>query len=193
MAVVMFMFAQQSSNAQLKNRPFAYANFHEVTPGVLYRSKQLTAKQFQHYIRKFGIKTIINLRGTELERKWYQGEMAAVAKNSVTHYDVPLSSTRYIPPQVLDSLMSNFRLSDKPILVHCWAGADRTGLFCAAWKLKVEKCPPEEALKQLSVIYGHIPLFNSTRAMDRSFHDYICFLGYRKESVYGKRIWVRNP
>lgn len=38
-------------------------NFHEVTQGVLYRSRQLSGSQFDHFIKKFHIKTIINLGG----------------------------------------------------------------------------------------------------------------------------------
>jgi protein tyrosine/serine phosphatase len=187
------MVDRQPSDAVISDHPFAYANFHEVTPGVLYRSKQLTAEQFKHFIGKYRIKTIINLRGTSLRAKWYRNEMDALTGDSITHYDVPLSSTRYVPSRVLDSLLSIFRLSPEPILVHCQAGADRTGLFGAAWKLKVEGLSPEQASRQLSIIYGHFPLFNGTRAMDSSFYDYARFLGYALIKVHGKRTWIKNP
>lgn len=67
---------------------------------------------------------------------------------------------------------------DKPILVHCQGGADRSGLFCAAWKLKIDNVSEEKASKQLSVVYGHVPHFmwSGTEAMDSSFHDYARFL-----------------
>jgi protein tyrosine/serine phosphatase len=191
-AAFIVMIDRQPADSEAKVHPFAYANFHEVTPGVLYRSKQLTAEQFDRFIRKYGIKTVINLRGTSLQAKWYRKEMAAVAKDSIIHYDVPLSSTRYVPSRVLDSIMSLFGESPEPILVHCQAGADRTGLFCAAWKLKIEEVSPEEASKQLSIVYGHFPLFNSTRAMDSSFHDYARFLGYTTIKAHGKSTWIRN-
>jgi len=164
--------------------PFAsiipgYTNFHEVTPGVLYRSKQLTGKQIDHYVHKYGIKTIINLRGASSESRWYKKEIATAQKDSVVHLDIKLSSIRYVSAAKLDSIMTFVMACRKPLLVHCLAGADRTGLFCAAWKLKVEHQSPEKAEKQLSFIYGHITLLkNSTWAMDSSFRDYARFLGY---------------
>lgn len=162
--------------------PTFYTNFHEVTPGVLYRSKQLSGSQFDHFVKKYRIKTIINLRGASPSSKWYQDEIRTMQKDSVAHLDIPLSAIRYVPPQKLDSILGVAESANKPILVHCQGGADRSGLFCAAWKMKIGKTPEEKASKQLSIIYGHIPFFiwNRTEAMDSSFHDYVRFLGYSK-------------
>jgi hypothetical protein len=65
------------------------------------------------------------------------------------------------------------------VLIHCEAGADRSGLAAALYKLIVAKSPhklivakspPEEASAQLSFRYGHFPwLRNSTAAMARTF------------------------
>jgi protein tyrosine/serine phosphatase len=157
-------------------------NFHEVTPNILYRSKQLSGSQFDHFIKKYKIKTVINLRGASPNAKWYQGEMNMIQKDTVSHLDIGLSAIQYVPAQKVDSIMSIAAAAAKPILVHCQGGADRSGLFCAAWKLKFEKVPEEKASKQLSFIYGHIPFFiwNRTEAMDSSFRDYVRFLGYSK-------------
>ena len=158
------------------------SNFHEVTPGVLYRSRQLSGSQFDHFIKKYRIKTVINLRGASAGAKWYQDEMNVMQRDSVSHLDIHLSAVKYVPPQRLDSIMGVAASATKPILVHCQGGADRSGLFCAAWKLKIEKVPEVKASKQLSFIYGHIPFFiwSGTEAMDSSFRDYVRFLGYSK-------------
>ena len=157
-------------------------NFHEVTPAVLYRSRQLSGSQLDHYIKKYQIKTVINLRGASPDAKWYQDEMNIMQKDTVSHLDIGLSAIRYVPTQKVDSIMSVAATAAKPILVHCQGGADRSGLFCAAWKLKIEKVPEVKASKQLSFIYGHIPFFiwSGTEAMDSSFRDYVRFLGYSK-------------
>lgn len=153
------------------------SNFHEVAPGQLYRSRQLSAGQFDHFIKKYGIKTVINLRGASSDSKWYKDELKTVQTDSVAHLDIPLSAVQYVPPQKVDSIIAVAASESKPILVHCQGGADRSGLFCAAWKLKVEHESFEKSSKQLSFIYGHIPFFrNRTEAMDSSFNDYATYL-----------------
>lgn len=150
------------------------SNFHEVTPGELYRSGQLSAKQFDRYIKQYGIKTVINLRGESKKAKWYKEEMKVMGKDSVNHINIRLFARRYIPPMKVDSIINLAVTAEKPILVHCQGGADRSGLFCAAWKLKIEKRSAEESSKQLSFVYGHIPylIWRKTAAMDSSFRDY---------------------
>lgn len=149
-------------------------NFHEVTPKVLYRSKQLSGNQFDQIIKKYHIKTVINLRGASPGKKWYKEELYVMQMDSVTHIDIGLSATRYVSPQKTDSIMEVAVSAAKPILVHCKRGADRTGLFCAAWKLKFEHTSVENASKQLSYIFGHIPIpvLSKTDVMDSSFRDY---------------------
>jgi protein tyrosine/serine phosphatase len=149
------------------------SNFHEVTPNVLYRSRQLSGSQFDHFIRKYQIRTVINLRGASPDDAWYQNEMKMMKKDSVSHLDIHLSAVRYVPPQKVDSIMEVAASATEPILVHCQGGADRTGLFCAAWKVRCENASVESASHQLSFIYGHIPFFvwRKTEAMDSSFYD----------------------
>ena len=149
-------------------------NFHEVTPGALYRSRQLSVNQFDHIIKKYKIKTVINLRGASPDAQWYKDEIKTMQMDSVVHLDFALSAVRYMPPQRIDSIIGIAASETKPVLVHCQGGADRSGLFCAAWKLKVEGAPVNKASKQLSFVYGHIPYFiwSKTKAMDSSFVSY---------------------
>ena len=158
------------------------SNFHEVTPGNLYRSAQLSGRGFDHYIKKYGIKTVINLRGGSPGAKWYDDEMNTMKKDSVLHIDIPLSATHYVPSQKIDSIMGVASIVPRPILVHCRGGADRSGLFCASWRLKIENYPAEKSSKQLSFIYGHIPFsrWSNTKAMDSSFNDYVRYLKNRE-------------
>jgi hypothetical protein len=43
-----------------------------------------------------------------------------------------------------------------PALIHCKSGADRTGFVTAVYLLTVEHRPVEDALKQLSLRFGHL-------------------------------------
>jgi uncharacterized protein (TIGR01244 family) len=145
-------------------------NFHPIEAGVIYRSGQLSGDQLASHIQEAGIRTIINLRGNNTGRPWYDDEMKVSAAAGVQHVDFPLSSGRELTDDQVTQLTGLLKDSARPVLIHCEAGADRSGLASALYKLLVAKRPPEEAAAQLSFRYGHFPwLRNSTAAMDRTF------------------------
>jgi len=50
-------------------------NFHLITPGEAYRSAQLDQDELEYYIRKFGIRSIINVIGKKNGESWYMEEI----------------------------------------------------------------------------------------------------------------------
>ncbi|MDA8157230.1 MAG: dual specificity protein phosphatase family protein [Actinomycetota bacterium] len=141
-------------------------NFHEITPVEAYRSAQLDSQDLQYYIKKYGIKSVLDLRGPNHDSSWYQKEIKVCQKNKITHFDVSLSATSGPTAGDVRQLMQIFQYAPRPILLHCKAGADRSGLVAAMWKVLVDKEPKEQAQKELSIVYGHIP-HRGTEAMDR--------------------------
>jgi uncharacterized protein (TIGR01244 family) len=145
-------------------------NFHAVEEGAVYRSGQLSAAELSNRIREKGILTIINLRGNNTGSPWYDDEMRASAAAGAEHIDFPLSAHRELTREEVVQLATLLERSNRPILIHCKAGADRSGLVSALYKLFIKKRPPEEAATELSFRYGHFPwLGNRTNAMDRTF------------------------
>ena len=158
-------------------------NFHEVSKGMVYRSAQLDRDQLLEYMNKYGIKSILNLRGKKEDKQWYKDEMEVAGTKGVVIVSFRLSPEKIIPPSVIAEIIDLMKKAPKPILVHCKAGADRSGLVAAVWKLAVEKLPPKEAHKQLSLYYGHVPyLWSKTKAMDESFWNYVSYLRSQKQS-----------
>jgi len=143
-------------------------NFHPITCGEAYRSAQLDSDQLSYYIKKYDIKSILNLRGKNADAPWYREEVSTCGKRTVAHYDISLSSSRQPTEEDVGKLIAIFESAPRPILIHCKAGADRTGLVAALWKIVVDRESKSEAQKQLSISYGHIPL-GGTYAMDRYF------------------------
>jgi protein tyrosine/serine phosphatase len=146
-------------------------NFHPITPGEAYRSAQLDKDEFQYYIGKYNIKSIVNLRGEHPDEPWYAEEIKVCAQSNVRHYDLALSSSHEPAEEDVRKLIDIFENAPRPLLIHCLAGADRSGLAAAIWKVVVDKEPKSVAEKQLSLFYGHLPI-GKTTAMDRFFNKW---------------------
>jgi len=65
------------------------------------------------------------------------------------------------------------RDAPKPLLIHCKAGADRTGLASALYLGALEHQTRETAGWQLSILYGHIaiPWLSCAWPMDVTWRD----------------------
>lgn len=157
------------------------ANFHTVSEGLLYRSGQVDRYLIEKYAKDLNIHTIVNLRGSNPDRNWYLEEITISRELGIVHIDIEdLSARRYLPPHEIENILHRIILLPKPILIHCSGGADRSGIIAAAWRLRYELDHPSKAFQQLSWRYGHFPYlwpdWKKTRAMDRSFRDYVEYL-----------------
>ena len=106
-------------------------NFHTVIKNKIYRSAQPNSVELRYYIKKYHIKTIINLRGENKNKLWYQKEIVVSDKYNVKHYDIALSSHKLPTNFQLRKLVKLLQKAPKPILINCAGGADRTGLASA--------------------------------------------------------------
>ncbi|MCL4490850.1 MAG: dual specificity protein phosphatase family protein [Nitrospirae bacterium] len=146
-------------------------NFHAITPGEAYRSAQLDRDELEYYIKKHNIRSILNLRGENPDAQWYTEEKQVSAEHNVMHYDIALSASSEPSREDIQKLIKIFKSAPRPVLIHCLAGADRSGLAAAMWKVVVDKETKAEAAKQLSILYGHLPI-GKTSAMDRFFRKW---------------------
>ena len=147
-------------------------NFHPVTHGEAYRSAQLDRDELEYYIKKYNIRSILNLRGENPDNSWYKEEMEVSKEQNVKHYDISLSASREPTEDDIHKLMWISKNAQRPVLIHCQGGADRSGLAAAMWKVIVDRESKSEAEKQISILYGHIPI-GKTSAMDRFFENWI--------------------
>lgn len=143
-------------------------NFHAITSGEAYRSAQMDRDELEYYIKQYGIRSIINLRGENADKPWYVEELDVSREQNVTHYDISLAASRELDSDDVFKLVEIFKTAPRPVLIHCQSGADRSGLVAAMWKVIVDKEPKAKAAKQLSITYGHMPI-GKTTAMDHFF------------------------
>jgi len=150
---------------------FYNANFRTIVSGEAYRSGQMDAAQLSRVIQEYGVKSIINLRGTDAPAL-YQGERETAKRLGVQHHDFSLSATNEITVSQMDDVIRTLREAPKPVLIHCQAGSDRTGLVAALYCLTLKGETPAQADRELSIWYGHISL-SKTIAMDHSYWHYV--------------------
>ncbi len=174
-------------------------NVRAVVPGRVYRSGQLTGSAYtaitarwvgndlDSVLKSHKIKTVITLRGGSEKDAWYREETKICAKDGVDYYNIGLSAVRPPPPEQMRRVLYAFDHATYPVLYHCSAGADRSGLIGTLYLNIYEKVPLDEAQqRQLTWRYGHLS-FTRTRAMDN-------FLDLYRKTGNGKslREWITD-
>jgi protein tyrosine/serine phosphatase len=133
-----------------------FYNFHTVQADALYRSAQLSPSFLKLMIKKLNIKTVINLRGINKHKKWWQREDRLLRLLGIKFYNISMSALHLPDKKNLLQLLQIYKDAERPILIHCSAGADRTGEAAALWLLEEQKKNKNIAIQQLSIKYGHL-------------------------------------
>ena len=172
---------------------FVGPNRHAVIPGHVYRCAQPSAGQIADQVRDKGIRTILNLRGHCPGVDWYESQMRACAEAGINLEDVTMSAKCLPTRAEVIRIIDIFDRADRPILIHCKEGKDRTGLAAAMALLLYTDASLATATRQLAFVYGHFPV-GRTVAMDDFFDRYEGWLAKRKEphSPDHFREWATN-
>jgi len=149
-------------------------NFHAIEPGQVYRSAQVDKDELATQIQKVGVKSILNLRGGSVSAKWYAEELATAQSLGVAYFQFPLSAGVALSGDQMQKVLALIEQAPKPILIHCNAGADRTGLVAAIY-LANQGASMERVQEALSLRYGHFPYlhWSSYVAMDHSLEAFL--------------------
>ncbi|NHN84804.1 protein tyrosine phosphatase [Acetobacter musti] len=146
-----------------------WTNFHAVIPGKVYRCNHPTPRRLAWAVRRFGLKTLVNLRG---HRKCGSDALSRNAAGQVglAHVDMAFESRGAPHRDRILRFASLYHSIAFPMLMHCKSGADRAGL-ASGLVILFEGGTADEALKQLSWRYGH---FNHSRTgiLDAFFMRY---------------------
>ncbi|WP_116599973.1 tyrosine-protein phosphatase [Primorskyibacter marinus] len=130
-----------------------WTNFFQIAPGV-YRSNQPTHTRFEKYAA-MGIKTVINLRGTD-KHAHYLFEKESCAALGLTLIDAKLWARMAAKRENIVHVIDVMRAAEKPMMFHCKSGADRAGFASALYLLVFEDAPIEVARRQLGLKYIHL-------------------------------------
>lgn len=131
-----------------------------VEPGRIFRSGQVSAYLIKPMLRNHGIQVVVDLTEADPKDRNQAAEQAAIAELGIDLERCPLIGDGTGDPRnfirALQAL-ARARRAGKPVLVHCSAGAQRTGSVVAAWRLLVEKRSPAFAYAELQS-YGWRPV-----------------------------------
>lgn len=154
-------------------------NLHAVVPGTVYRSAQPAPADLDGYRASLGLRSVINLRGAHPGASWYDAEVRKAAQLGIHHLDFAMEAHTELTPQEVLRLVRLMRDAPKPLLIHCKAGADRTGLAAALYLAMLDNAPEETAEDQLALRFGHvaIPILGAF-AMDATFETMEPLIGF---------------
>ena len=162
-------------------------NFHEVVPGEFYRSAQLNESRVARAAKQHHIASIVNLRGENVGRAWYDEEILAAERHHIAHFDFRMSAKSPLDAQQTAQLVKLMKDAPKPLLIHCQAGADRSGLAAALYLAAKDNSTIDVAEDQLSPVYGHIswPVIGRPQ-MDLTFEKMAPVLHMQQWAMNGK-------
>jgi len=140
-------------------------NFDVVDPGRFYRSAQLTPEELDEVIHKYGIKTVISVRGAPENSEWVKGEKAVLERDHVK-FVVASWMTDFFPDTENFRVFARALKEDQyPMLVHCRQGADRTGEASAIYGMTFLHETPEQAIeKNMSFDHWHLRFLHPAKS-----------------------------
>jgi hypothetical protein len=164
--------------ARISPDPAPVSNFQVVTPGgidgagAIYRSGQPEIERDWKYLEKLGIKTVVKLNqfsdniSAETEIKFARAHHIDVIPIYMQPEDWPhnLSLSAHPDEEVLLQAVEALTIHNRPVLVHCSHGKDRTGLVVAAYSVLYKNYCKNYAIKEMEH-YGANPLLSELKPM----------------------------
>jgi tyrosine-protein phosphatase SIW14 len=147
LGIILLLSCCKSQNTVLSVRPSEWAtkveiqglnNLYKVDQN-LYRSEQ-PGHQEMIFLDSMGIKTVINVRQVHIDKH--------EAKNrSLVLVHIPINTWTISYDDVVE-VLKWIMISEKPVLLHCKHGSDRTGCIVAAYRMCISGWTKEEAIRE---------------------------------------------
>ena len=148
--LVLFLSAAVAAADGLSSRPAEWAvavdgtsvqNLYKVDDGF-YRGAQPTTAGFSE-LAGLGVKTVLDLAGGK-------GDGLFVRDGSLKLVHVPMSAFGLHDGRVLEALRVMADPSNRPLMIHCKHGADRTGALVALYRVVVQGWTKEKAVEEMN-------------------------------------------
>ena len=147
-------------------------NFHWVVPGEAARSAQPYAGFYGPYLRAHGIASIINLRGSHPNYRWWRSEKRVTDRLAILHLNPMLNSRRLPTKQMLINLFAAFDAAKHPMLIKCSGGQDRSSFASALFILHSKGWNGLEAARAQFAKWPYLHFPKQHQRWLRAFLDY---------------------
>ena len=119
-----------------------HCRFFTVVPGHVYRSGAMRPDRLQRLVRRYGIRSVIDLRSA---RPAVDAEGEALAAIGVAHHHVP--SKQMPRAETVEAVLTLLdREENRPALIHCNHGVRRAAQFEAICRIEYQRWSNERAL-----------------------------------------------
>lgn len=130
-------------------------NFATVVEGQAYRSAQPTPDALRKWHDEFGLRTVVNLRGRYNDEE-YKRETETARQLGMEMISIRMSAESHPSAVDLRTLVRALEEAPRPILLHCKAGADRTGFASVLAAMALGGEDFESARRHLTWRHLHI-------------------------------------
>lgn len=164
-------------------------NFHEIVPGLAYRSAQPPPEVLAKWIAHYGIRTVLNLRGRS-RKEFYESEKRVVRRTRATLIDLPMSARRLPDVPTMRKLVKVLETARRPLLLHCYYGTDRSGVASVMAAMAIGGVDYAQASQEVSLRTMHVlPRSGITSLLDE--YESYCKAEGRKLAGWKQfRHWV---
>ena len=128
-------------------------NFETISEGKVYKSGVIPPDELESYVKKYKIKSIVDLRfpgtGDDVnnpeDAAELEAEKIAIAKiNGVNYFN---DGSDQVPTK--ENLVLFYKIMDNPanypVLIHCYHGVGRAELYSAVYRIEYENWDKDEA------------------------------------------------
>jgi protein tyrosine/serine phosphatase len=143
-----------------------YRNLRVVTPGVLYRSGQLSPQGLRRVIHDYGIRTVVSLRDAHVpgdpppdlaEEQFCKAMAIKHVRITPRRWESDDGGPAPAEEGVRTFLAVMDDPANHPVLVHCFRGVHRTGAHVAIYRMEYDRWTNAEALDEVRACgYDHL-------------------------------------
>jgi protein tyrosine/serine phosphatase len=149
---------------------------------------QAWAGGLRTFLKRRGIRAIINLRGRNDDLSWWKKETAIAKALGAAHFDAMLDSRKLPTRAMLERLIETFDTAPRPFMLKCSGGQDRTSFAAALYLIHRDGW---QAMAVAQAQFARFPYLHFPKTQQRWLKP---FLDFAQESAGGRPLaaWISD-